>query len=316
MSTTQRELYRGIRAKKNVVHKQAKRLSIWRENVAGYLFLAPSLVLFAVFLFYPLFQSIYLSFHLTDPRGSVAAFVGLDNFTQLFTSPAFWNSLSVTVKFTLLTVPAGIVAGLLLAAFTHTKLRGMSLFRFIFSLPVALSVSTSSIIWMMLYHPTTGTLNYFLSKLGASPVQWLIDPAWALISISIMTVWMNSGFNYILLLSGLQGIGDDIRDSARIDGSGPVRTFFQILLPLLSPTVFFLTVVSVMNAFQSFGQIHILTKGGPAGSTEVFVYSIYKEAFVNYQFGTGSALALVLFAMILLLTWIQFRFVEKKVHYQ
>ncbi|RIX52153.1 sugar ABC transporter permease [Paenibacillus nanensis] len=316
MSTTHREVYSGIRATESVVHKQAKRLSVWREHAAGYLFLAPSLVLFAVFLFYPLIQSIYLSFHLTDPRGHVAAYVGFDNFTQLFASSAFWNSLGVTVKFTLLTVPAGIIAGLLLAAFTHTKLKGMSFFRFIFSLPVALSVSTSAIIWMMLYHPTTGTLNYFLSKLGADPVQWLIDPAWSLISISIMTVWMNSGFNYILLLSGLQGIGDDIRDSARIDGSGPVRTFFQILLPLLSPTVFFLTVVSVLNAFQSFGQIHILTKGGPAGSTEVFVYSIYKEAFVNYQFGTGSALALVLFLIILLLTWIQFRFVEKKVHYQ
>ncbi|MCR2807676.1 carbohydrate ABC transporter permease [Paenibacillus soyae] len=316
MSTTHREAYGAIRAKDSIVRTPAKRLSVWKEHAAGYAFLAPSLVLFGVFLFYPLFQSIYLSFHLTDPRGSVAAFVGFDNFTQLFASPAFWNSLEVTLQFTLLTVPAGIIAGLLLAALTYTKLRGTSLFRFIFSLPVALSVSTSSVIWMMLYHPTTGMLNFFLSKLGMSPVQWLIDPSWALVSVSIMTIWMNSGFNYILLLSGLQGIGSDIRDSARIDGSGPFRTFFQILLPLLSPTVFFLTVVSVMNAFQSFGQIHILTKGGPAGSTEVFVYSIYKEAFVNYQFGTGSALALVLFAIILLLTWIQFRFVEKKVHYQ
>jgi sn-glycerol 3-phosphate transport system permease protein len=316
MSKAQREIYMGIHSNTDIVHKQAKKRAVWKENAVGYAFLAPSLVLFSVFLFYPLFKSIYLSLQLTDPRGRVAAFVGFDNFTQLFASSAFWNSLIVTLKFTVLTVPAGIIVGLLLAALTHNKLRGMHVFRFIFSIPVVLSVSTSSVIWMMLYHPTTGTFNYFLSKLGISPVQWLTDPAWALVSISIMTAWMNSGFNYIMLLSGLQGIGDDIRDSARIDGSGPIRTFFQILLPLLSPTVFFLTVVSVMNAFQSFGQIHILTKGGPAGSTEVFVYSIYKEAFVNYQFGTGSALALVLFAMILLLTWIQFRFIEKKVHYQ
>lgn len=316
MSKAQREIYMGIHSNTDIVHKQAKKRAVWKENAVGYAFLAPSLVLFSVFLFYPLFKSIYLSLQLTDPRGRVAAFVGFDNFTQLFASSAFWNSLIVTLKFTVLTVPAGIIVGLLLAALTHNKLRGMRVFRFIFSIPVVLSVSTSSVIWMMLYHPTTGTFNYFLSKLGISPVQWLTDPAWALVSISIMTAWMNSGFNYIMLLSGLQGIGDDIRDSARIDGSGPIRTFFQILLPLLSPTVFFLTVVSVMNAFQSFGQIHILTKGGPAGSTEVFVYSIYKEAFVNYQFGTGSAMALVLFAIILLITWIQFRFVEKKVHYQ
>nr|WP_235947732.1 sugar ABC transporter permease [Paenibacillus glycinis] len=288
--------------------------SLWKETAVGYLFIAPSLLLFAAFLFYPLLKSVYLSFYLTDPRGRVAEFVGLDNFTALFRSEAFWNSLLVTLKFTALTVPTGLLASLLLAALTYGKLRGMRAFRFVFSLPVALSVSTASVIWMMLYHPTTGTLNYFLTKLGLTPVQWLTDPAWALVSISIMTVWMNSGFQYIVLLSGLQGIADDIFDSARIDGSGPFRTFFQIIVPLVSPTVFFLSVVSVMNAFQSFGQMNILTKGGPAGSTEVFVYSIYKEAFVNYQFGTGSALSLVLFAMIMLLTLLQFRF-ERKVHY-
>ncbi|NBD24409.1 carbohydrate ABC transporter permease [Paenibacillus glycinis] len=296
--------------------RRARRMlpSLWKETAVGYLFIAPSLLLFAAFLFYPLLKSVYLSFYLTDPRGRVAEFVGLDNFTALFRSEAFWNSLLVTLKFTALTVPTGLLASLLLAALTYGKLRGMRAFRFVFSLPVALSVSTASVIWMMLYHPTTGTLNYFLTKLGLTPVQWLTDPAWALVSISIMTVWMNSGFQYIVLLSGLQGIADDIFDSARIDGSGPFRTFFQIIVPLVSPTVFFLSVVSVMNAFQSFGQMNILTKGGPAGSTEVFVYSIYKEAFVNYQFGTGSALSLVLFAMIMLLTLLQFRF-ERKVHY-
>jgi sn-glycerol 3-phosphate transport system permease protein len=316
MSTTERGIRVQLRTGTKPVKKQAIRKQAWKENAIGYAFMAPSLLLFAVFLFYPLLQSLYLSLHLTDPRGRVAAFVGLDNFTQLYASEAFWNSLGVTLKFTALTVPAGIIAGLILAALTYVKLRGMRVFQFIFSLPIALSVSTSSVIWMMLYHPTTGNFNYFLSQLGLPAVQWLTDPAWALVSISIMTVWMNSGFNYIVLLSGLQGIAEDILDSARIDGSGPIRTFVQILLPLLSPTVFFLSVVSIMNAFQSFGQMHILTKGGPAGSTEVFVYSIYKEAFVNFQFGTGSALSLVLFAIILLLTLLQFRFVEKKVHYQ
>jgi sn-glycerol 3-phosphate transport system permease protein len=301
---------------KQSVSGKAALPAAWRETAAGYLFIAPSLLLFAVFLFFPLGKAVYLSLHLTDPRGRIAAFVGLDNFTQLFRSDTFWNSLYVTLKFTILTVPTGLIAGIALAALTHSKLRGMRMFQFIFSMPVALSVSTTSIIWMMLYHPTTGTFNYFLSKLGLPGVQWLTDPAWALVSISIMTVWMNSGFNYIVLVSGLQGIGEDIFDSARIDGAGPLRTFVRIILPLLSPTVFFLTVVSVMNAFQSFGQIHILTKGGPADSTNVFVYSIYKEAFVNYQFGTGSAFSLVLFAIMLLLTFIQFRFAEKKVHYQ
>ncbi|MNL10198.1 sn-glycerol-3-phosphate transport system permease protein UgpA [compost metagenome] len=203
-----------------------------------------------------------------------------------------------------------------MSALAHAKLRGMRLFQFIFSLPLAVSVSTSSVIWMMLFHPTMGMFNYFLSLAGISPVQWLTDPSWALLSIAMMTVWMNSGFNFIVLLSGLQGISEDIYDSAKIDGSGPIQTFIKLVMPLLSPTIFFLFVVSVISSLQSFGQIHILTKGGPAGSTEVLVYSIYKEAFVNYQFGTGSAISIVLFLIILLLTFIQFTFVEKKVHYQ
>lgn len=301
-------------------YKTASRRSIkanrWRENVLGYLFLAPSLALFAVFLFYPLVKSVYLSFQLTDPRGRVAAYVGLDNYTQLFASDAFWNSLAVTGLFTLFTVPAGIVLGVVTAALTHIKLPGMRIFQFMFAMPLALSVSTAAVIWMILFHPTLGMFNYLLTQLGISPVQWLVHPSTALMSISLMTIWMQSGFNYIIVLSGLQGISDDMIESAKIDGAGPLRAFVQIVLPLLSPTLFFLAVISIIGSFQSFGQIHLLTKGGPAGSTEVFVYSIYKEAFINYQFGTGSALSLVLFAIILVLTIIQFVFVEKKVHYQ
>ncbi|CAM4473165.1 carbohydrate ABC transporter permease [Paenibacillus tarimensis] len=297
-------------------HKDKLRARRWKEGALGYLFLAPCLVLFAIFLFYPLVKSVYLSFHLTDPRGEVAAFVGLDNYINLAGSGLMWNSLKVTLLFALYTVPAGIVLGLIMAGLTHAKLKGMKIFQFIFSVPLALSVSTASVIWVMLFHPSMGMFNYLLSKLGAGPIQWLTDPSWALISISLMTVWMQSGFNYIVLLSGIQGVPEDIVESAKIDGAGPIRTFVQIVFPLLTPTVFFLSVVSIIHAFQSFGQIHLMTKGGPAGSTEVFVYSIYKEAFINYQFGTGSALALTLFAIIMILTFIQFAVLEKKVHYQ
>lgn len=287
-----------------------------RENVLGYLFLAPSLVLFTLFLFFPLLKSIYLSFQLTDPRGRVAAYVGLDNYSQLFSSELFWNSLTVTGLFTLYTVPVGIVLGIVTAALTHIKLPAMRIFQFMFAMPLALSVSTAAVIWMILFHPTLGMLNYILAQLGITPIQWLTNPSTALLSISMMTIWMQSGFNYIIVLSGLQSISDDMIESAKIDGAGPMRAFLQIVLPLLSPTLFFLAVISIISSFQSFGQIHLLTKGGPAGSTEVFVYSIYKEAFINYQFGTGSALSLVLFAIILALTIVQFVFVEKKVHYQ
>jgi sn-glycerol 3-phosphate transport system permease protein len=288
----------------------------WKESLLGYLFLLPSLLIFSIFLFYPLFQSFYLSFHATDPRGRVVDFVGLDNFIEIFTSERFYKSLEVTGLFTLLTVPTCILLALLLAALTHNRLRGMRLFQFLFSLPVALSVSTSSVIWMMLYHPSVGMLNYLLSLLHIEPIFWLTDPKWALLSVSIMTIWMNVGFNYIVLLNGLQGISDEIYDSAKMDGSGPIRTFVRIIFPLLSPTMFFVTIVSMISAFQSFGQIHILTKGGPIDTTDVMVYAIYQDAFINFRFGTGSAQALVLFTIILILTIVQFKVFERKVHYQ
>lgn len=290
--------------------------SKWSETLLGYIFLFPSLLLFGVFLFYPLIQTFYLSMHETDPRGRVASFVGFDNFTAIFTSEKFYKSLEVTGLFTILTVPTSIALALLLAALTHNQLKGMRFFQFIFSLPVVLSVGTSSVIWMMLFHPSVGMLNYLLQLVGLDPVAWLTDPRWALLSVSLMTVWMNLGFNYIVLFSGLQGIPDEIYDSAKIDGSGPIRTFVQIILPLLSPTVFFVTIVSIIGAFQSFGQIHILTKGGPVNSTDVLVYNLYQDAFINFRFGTGSAQALVLFTIILIFTFVQFKVFERNVHYQ
>ena len=261
-------------------------------------------------------RSVYLSMTLTDPRGRVAEFVWFDNFVDLFQSGQFYSDLKVTLLFILYTVPTSIIWALLLAAFTHNKLKGMKIFQFVFSLPLVISVGTGSIIWLLLFHPTAGMLNYFLSLVHIQAIPWLTDPAWALLSVSLMTVWMNMGFLFIVLSSGMQGVPEEIYESAKIDGSGPVRTFLQIVLPLLSPTLFFALIVSVIGAFQAFGQINILTKGGPMDSTNVVVYSIYQEAFVNFRFGTGSAEALILFFIILILTVLQFTVLEKKVHYQ
>lgn len=288
----------------------------FRENALAYTFLAPSLLLFGVFLFYPLLKSVYLSMHSTDPTGRVASFVGFDNFSSLFYSGLLLSGLGVTALFTLLTVPTGIVAAFILAALTQQRFRSKRLYQFAFSLPMVLSVGSAAVIWKFLFHPTLGMLNYLLGLAGFDAVPWLISPDYALLSISLMTIWMNLGFNYIILSSGLQGIPTEIYESAKIDGAGSITMFRKITLPLLSPTLFFVMVVSIIGAFQSFGQINILTGGGPMNRTNVFVYSIYQEAFVNFRFGTGSAQALVLFLVILLLTLIQFKWVERKVHYQ
>lgn len=298
-----------LRLKTNMVHR-------WKEWLLGYGFLLPALTLFGVFLFYPLIQSIYLSLHMTDARGRIAKFVGTEHFVSLLTDSRFYDSFIVTAKFTLYTVPTGIVLALLIAVLSHAPLKGMKLFHFSFSLPMALSAGTASVIWLLLFHPSAGMLNYMLSLLGIEPIGWLTDPNKALASVSLMTVWMHLGFNFIVLLSALQSIPATLLESAKIDGAKPVQVFRSILVPLLSPTLFFLTIVSIIGSFQTFGQIHILTGGGPARSTEVLVYAIYQDAFVNFRFGVGSAQALVLFALILLLTWIQFRVAERRVHYQ
>ncbi len=243
-------------------------------------------------------------------------FVGFENFVDLFSQPQFYGSLKVTFLFMLFTVPTCIAISVIMAAFSGGKQRGMKAFQWIFSLPVVVSVATGSTIWLLLYHPSIGMFNYFLSLLGFDPVFWLSDKDWALISVSLVTIWMNIGFAYIVVLGGMKGISHDIYESAMIDGSGPTHSFFRITLPLLSPTFFFLTIVSIIGSFQAFGQIYILTRGGPSRSTDVIVFDIYQEAFINFQFGTASAKALVLFGMILLLTIVQFRFAEKKVHYQ
>ncbi|WP_438445811.1 carbohydrate ABC transporter permease [Gorillibacterium sp. sgz5001074] len=317
MSQLERELLTVRPRLRTMAHSRRRFFgTAWKEQLLGYGFLAPSLVLFGIFLFYPLAKSVYLSLYLTDPRGRIAAFAGFDNYMELLRSGAFYDSLKVTGLFTLYTVPTVIVWGLLLAALTHSRTRGMRFMQLLFSMPVALSVGTASVMWMMMFHPTAGMWNAILEGIGLPPVHWLTDPKWALASVSIMTVWMNIGFTYIVLLSGLKGIPEELYDSAKIDGAGPIRSFLRISLPLLSPTVFFVGIVSVIGAVQSFGQVHILTKGGPMHHTDVVVYSIYQEAFINYRFGTGSARALVLFAIVLLLTVIQYRFFERKVHYQ
>lgn len=300
--------------------KHNKRLALslknWREELTAYVFLAPTLILFSIFVFYPMVQSIYLSLHVTDPLGRVSRYIGLENYVKLFTSSVFYDGLVVTAQFILYTVPTTILFALFLAILTHRALAGMRLFRFIFSLPVALSVGTTAVIWLQLFHPSIGMFNQVLGWLGMEPIFWLSDPKQAMISVSIMTIWMNLGFVYIVLLGGLNAISDDIYDSLSIDGAGPIRRYARVILPLVSPSLFFITIVSIIGSFQAFGQFHILTKGGPMNATNTIVYQIYQEAFVNYRFGIGSAQALILFTGILLLTIIQFRIVERKVHYQ
>ncbi|MFT9600087.1 carbohydrate ABC transporter permease [Mesobacillus sp.] len=296
-----------------------KQLGLWRKSLnarTALLYLFPSILLFAVFIFYPMFRTIYLSFFLTDQQGAAALFVGFENYAYLFESREFRNSIKATVLFVLYTVPTGVIIALFLALIANEKLKGIGFFRTVYSSTMGISVAASSVVWLFLFHPSIGMFNRLLNVMNLPGVQWLLDPDWALVSISISTIWMNIGFSFLILLGGLQNIDEYLYESARIDGAGYWYQLRRITIPMLSPTLFFIITISLINAFQTFGQVDILTKGGPSQATNLIVYSIYREAFVNYQFGTASAQAVFLFICILIVTILQFKLGEKKVHYQ
>ena len=288
----------------------------WRSLGTALLYLGPSLFVFSLFIFYPLIKSFRLSLHTTDLLGAEKQYVGFHQYVDIFTQGHFGQDLWITLLFTAYTVIPGILISLLLAYIANWKLRGIGVFRTIFATPLVIAVASASLVWMMLFNPSAGVLNFFLQKIGLSSVNWLADPKWSLVSVSIVAVWRGLGFNTIVLLSGLQSVPEQLYESAKIDGAGPARTFWDITLPMLSPTLFFVFIVSVINALQAFGEINILTQGGPADATTVIVYSIYREAFFNFNFSFASAQAIVLFLVIFLLTVLEFYVLEKKVFYR
>jgi sn-glycerol 3-phosphate transport system permease protein len=287
-----------------------------RSLAVGLAYLGPSLILFAAFVFVPLGQSVYLSLFNTRATGAITSFAGFDHYVELLTSPSFRSALVATTLFAVYTVPVGIALGLMLAVVLNQRLRGINLFRTMMSSTIAISAAVGALIWLLLLNPSLGLLNYMLSLAGIRGPEWLIQPAAAIIAVSITTIWLTLGTNIIVLLAGLQGVPEEIYEAARIDGARGLRMFTGITVPMVSPSLFFLLVVDTIAVLQAFTQIHLLTRGGPVDATNVLVYSIYQDAFQNFQFGYASAQAVILFLLVMTLTLVQFRFVERLVHYQ
>jgi sn-glycerol 3-phosphate transport system permease protein len=287
-----------------------------RSFGVGIGYLAPSLLLFLVFVFIPLGRTIYLSLFNTRSSGVPTSFAGLDNYTELLGSESFRTGLVATALFTVYTVPVGIALGLVLAVLLNQRLRGINVFRTMMASTIAISAAVGSLIWLLLLNPSLGLLDYVLSLIGIQGPEWLLQPSTAIVAVSMTTIWLTLGTNIIVLLSGLQGVPEEIYEAARLDGARGFRMFSRITVPMVSPSLFFLLVVDTIAVLQAFTQIHILTRGGPVDSTRVLVYGVYLDAFVNFQFGFASAQAVVLFLLVLALTIIQFRFVERRVHYQ
>ncbi|MGG3843250.1 carbohydrate ABC transporter permease [Anoxybacillus kestanbolensis] len=287
-----------------------------KRVIEGGMYILPSLLLFSIFVFYPMIRTLYLSMHMTDFQGNPTTYVGFEHFVYLFEDRNFKESMKATFLFVIYTVPPTVIISLCLALLANEKLRGIQLFRTFFSSTLGMSVAASSVIWMFMYNPAVGVINKILIALGGEERQWLLNPDTALAAVAAATVWMNIGFAFLILLGGLQNIDSTLYESAEIIGMSRLYQLWRITLPLLSPTLFFVITVSLIHAFQTFGQVDILTKGGPMNTTTVLVYSIYREAFVNYNFGFASAQAIVLFFIVLIVTIIQFTFAERKVHYQ
>jgi sn-glycerol 3-phosphate transport system permease protein len=292
-----------------------------KEAATGYLFLVPALALFGLFVIYPLAKTVYFGFYQTPLfPGLPAKYVGVSQYSSVLSSSQFLGDLWRTVLFALLTVPLGIAAGIGLATLAHKRLKGVRIFRTIFSSTIATSVAVASLMFLTLLDPTVGLLPYLFGHNGGSGVfgNILANPTWALPAVAATTVWQNLGFTFILMSAALQSIPDDLVEAATVDGSSETATFWRVTFPLLSPTVFFAAVVGIIAGFQAFGQIDILTQGGPSGHTETLIYDIYQTAFgygTTQDTGRAAVMAIALFVILLILTAGQFLLFQRRVFY-
>jgi sn-glycerol 3-phosphate transport system permease protein len=286
----------------------------WNEVLLAYLMLLPALVIFGVFIFYPFLKNFDLALYQNPPfPGLPARYVGLHQVSQVLTSSNFLQSLETTLLFALMTVPLGLFLGLLLATAAHKRLRGMAIYRTIFSSTIASSAAVTAVIFGTLMNPAVGLLSW----LGINPNPPLLtNPTWALPSIAVLTIWQGLGLSFILMSAGLQNVPDELLEAAEMDGAGPARRFWRITVPLLSPFLFFGLVISTILVFQSVGQFDILTGQQSAlVHTNVLIYNIYQTLFYQRNPGQAAVLSIALFVLTMGFTLAQIRLLERRVHY-
>ncbi len=289
--------------------------AVFRSAWLPYLLVAPQLAITFIFFFWPAGQALFQSLLLEDPFGQTTQFVGLDNFRTLFADPAYLASFRVTAVFSLLVAVLGLSISLLLAVFADRVLRGARWYRTLLIWPYAVAPAIAGVLWMFLFNPTLGVLAHALRAFG---VDWnhLLDSGQALTLIVIAAVWKQISYNVVFFLAGLQSIPKSVIEAAAIDGAGPWRRFATIVFPLLSPTTFFLLVVNIVYAFfDTFAIVDAATQGGPGRDTAILVYKVYHDGFKALDLGGSAAQSVVLMAIVISLTVLQFRFLERRVNY-
>lgn len=286
----------------------------FRKRSVPYLFLLPSFGALVLFSFIPFLQGLYFSLTRYPLLGN-PEFIGIENFNRLFSDPLFAASIRNTLVYMVTTVALRVIVGLLLAVALNSKLRGRTLFRAIFYLPVIAPLVTVAVIWRIIFDTYSGVLNAVLDVFGIAPIPWLTSTTWAMPAIIIMSVWKTFGWNIVIFLAGLQSIPGTLQEAAAIDGASRMQIFFRITLPLLRPTILLAVVISTINASQVFDQVYVMTRGGPGYSTMTLGQMVYTAGFESHEMGYASAVAVVLLIITLILTLIQFKAFGEEVTY-
>jgi sn-glycerol 3-phosphate transport system permease protein len=288
---------------------------VFRSAWLPYALVAPQIAITIVFFFWPAGQAVWYSFQLQDAFGLRSQFVGLQNFAQLFADSNYLASFKITAVFSLLVAFFGIAISLLLAAMADRVIRGALAYKTLLIWPYAVAPAVAGVLWAFLFAPSIGIITYLLRGIGVD-WNWIINDNQAVALVVIAAVWKQISYNFLFFLAGLQSIPRSLIEAAAIDGAGPARRFWSIVFPLLSPTTFFLLVVNIVYAFfDTFGVIDATTQGGPATDTQILVYKVYYDGVKAADLGGSSAQSVILMIIVVVLTALQFRFVEKKVQY-
>lgn len=286
-----------------------------REWLAAAVFLAPNMIGLTVFIVIPVIAGFVISFTDWDML-STPEFIGLSNYVELLTDdPLFWLTLRNTLVYSLFVIPGSIVISLALALSLNTKIKGVGIYRTIYFLPYISSTIAISLVWKWIMHPDFGILNGALALFGVPKLGWLQDRNMALFSVALVAIWHSAGYNMTIFLAGLKGIPQTYYEAAEIDGATYWQRFRHITFPLLTPTLFFVLIISLIGSFQVFNLVYIMTEGGPGNSTQVYVYYLWENAFSFFRMGYASAMAYILFLIMLVITLFQVRLLGRRVNY-
>jgi len=301
------------------INKNAKKgkleSSEWRDRKIGLLFISPWLIGFSAFIFYPFLASIYYSltsYNVLNPP----EFIGIENYRMLFTDDfLFWKALYNTFYYAIFAVPLGILIGVSIALLLNLKVKGMPIYRTVYYLPAIVPVVGASIVWMWLLNPQYGIINGILYKIGISGPGWITDPKWSKPSLIIMSLW-GIGGAILIYLAGLQDVPQSLYESAQLDGANRVQRTIHITIPMITPSIFFNLIMGLIGAFQYFTQAYIMTNGGPADSTLFYSLYLYNNAFRYFKMGYASAMAWILFLIILACTFLVLKSSARWVYYE